>query len=55
MLYKLDNKWYIVDYKTNSDSEGLDELYEGQLNAYKKALKEINNIDAESYIYHIDK
>ncbi|MCR5350601.1 MAG: UvrD-helicase domain-containing protein [Acholeplasmatales bacterium] len=55
LLYKLDGKWYIVDYKTNFESKGLDDLYEGQLNAYKKAIKEIDNIEAEAYIYHIDK
>ncbi len=55
LIYKLDDKWYIVDYKTNYADKDLDEVYEGQLNAYKKALKETKGIDAEAYIYHINK
>ena len=53
LLYVLDGKYFIVDYKTNYESKNLDKEYEKQLNAYKKALKTINNIDAEAYIYHI--
>jgi ATP-dependent exoDNAse (exonuclease V) beta subunit len=53
LLYELDGKWYIVDYKTNYESSGLDKEYENQLKAYKDALKEIHNIDADAYIYHI--
>lgn len=53
LLYELDGKWYIVDYKTNFESSGLDKEYENQLKAYKDALKEIHNIDADAYIYHI--
>jgi ATP-dependent exoDNAse (exonuclease V) beta subunit len=53
LLYVLDGKYFIVDYKTNYESKNLDKEYEKQLNAYKRALKTINNIDAEAYIYHI--
>ncbi len=53
LLYELDGKWFIVDYKTNFENKNLDKEYEKQLNAYKKALKTIKNIDAEAYIYHI--
>ena len=53
LLYELDGKWFIVDYKTNYESNNLDKEYENQLNAYKKALKTICGIDAEAYIYHI--
>ena len=55
LIYKTNDKWYIVDYKTNLDSKDLDIVYEGQLEAYKKALKETMGIDAEAYIYHINK
>ena len=53
LLYVYNNKWYIVDYKTNYESDNLDKEYENQLNAYKEALKKNKNIDAEAYIYHI--
>ncbi|MBR6072415.1 MAG: UvrD-helicase domain-containing protein [Acholeplasmatales bacterium] len=53
LLYELDGKWFIVDYKTNYEDDDLDNEYKNQLNAYKKALKRIENIDAEAYIYHI--
>lgn len=55
LIYKKDGNWFIVDYKTNYADKDLDEVYEAQLNAYKKALKEIKGIDAEAYIYHINK
>jgi len=53
LLYELNCKWFIVDYKTNYEQNNLDKEYENQLNAYKKALKIIYNIDAEAFIYHI--
>ena len=53
LLYKKDNKWFIVDYKTNLDPSELDKKYENQLEAYKKAL-EYQGINAEAYIYHIE-
>ena len=54
LLYELNGKYYIVDYKTNLDGKDLEKEYKNQLEAYKKALKTIENIDAETYIYHID-
>ena len=53
LFYKVGNKYYIVDYKTNYDGENLDQRYEAQLKAYQKAVKEIEGIDAETRIYHI--
>lgn len=53
LLYKKDNKWFIVDYKTNLDDKELDKKYENQLEGYKKALSS-QGIEAEAYIYHID-
>jgi len=53
-LYKKDGEYHIIDYKTNRNDEGLDEHYKPQLDAYKKALKEIKDIDVkDAYIYHI--
>ena len=54
LLYIKDGKYYIVDYKTNFDSSNLEEKYKSQLEAYKNALKKIKDIDATTYIYHID-
>ena len=39
LLYKKNNEWFIVDYKTNLDPSELDKKYENQLEAYKKALQ----------------
>lgn len=54
LLYKLNDKYYIVDYKTNYDDDNLDEKYALQLEAYKKAIKDIIGVDATARIYHID-
>ena len=53
LLYKKDDKWFIVDYKTNFDPKELDKKYENQLEGYKKALS-TQGIEASAYIYHID-
>ena len=53
LLYKKQDKWFIVDYKTNLDDKELDKKYENQLDGYKKALSS-QGIKAEAYIYHID-
>ena len=54
LFYKLGDQYYIVDYKTNYDDTNLDITYENQLEAYKKAVKNIMGIDAAARIYHID-
>ena len=54
LLYKLGDKYYIVDYKTNYDGTDLDNKYEKQLEAYQKAIKDIEGIDTTARIYHID-
>lgn len=53
VLYRKGDDWHIIDYKTNAESEGLDEKYEEQLNAYIKAVKVITGNDADAGIYHI--
>lgn len=53
LLYIYENKYYIVDYKTNIDDEKLEETYSKQLEAYRKALKISLGVDAVTYIYHI--
>ena len=54
LMYKLNDKYYIVDYKTNLDDTDLDQKYANQLAAYQKAAKEVAHIDAIARIYHID-
>ena len=54
LFYRIGDKYYIVDYKTNFDDTDLDTKYANQLEAYQKAVKEIDNIDATARIYHID-
>ena len=51
-----ENKWHIIDYKTNKESSvnELEKEYIKQLNEYVKAFKVINNLDADAHIYHID-
>lgn len=54
LLYVKDGRYYVVDYKTNSNLQGLTAHYQPQLDGYKKALKDGFNIDCEARIYHID-
>lgn len=55
VIYKKDDKWHIIDYKTNVDGTNLDAKYKGQLDAYKKAFYEITGEKVEdALIYHID-
>lgn len=53
-IYYVDNKWHIVDYKTNANGHGLDEVYKEQLNSYINAFKELTGMDADAKTYHID-
>lgn len=54
LIYKKNDKWRIIDYKTNAEAEGLDYKYSDQLNAYKNAFLSMTGENAEAYIYHID-
>lgn len=54
LYYVKDGKYYIIDYKTNSNDKDLDKVYSNQLNAYKEAIKKALNVEAEARIYHID-
>lgn len=53
-IYCIDNEWHIVDYKTNADGHGLDNVYREQLNSYIDAFKELTGLDADAKTYHID-
>ena len=54
VVYRKGKQWFIVDYKTNSDPDDLDEIYAGQLEAYKKAFLAFSKETAMTMIYHID-
>jgi len=52
-IYKADGKYHIIDYKTGEQTTGLDEKYQGQLDAYKKAFKAATGQEADAHTYHI--
>ena len=53
LVYKMDGRWFIVDYKTNADGSNLDAHYRNQLEAYKKAFLAMTGEEAEARIYHM--
>ena len=52
-IYKADGKYHIIDYKTGEQTTGLDEKYQGQLDAYKQAFKAATGQEADTHTYHI--
>ncbi|MBQ2657619.1 MAG: UvrD-helicase domain-containing protein [Erysipelotrichaceae bacterium] len=54
VVYRKDDRWHIVDYKTNADPNDLDEKYREQLNAYVKAFRQMTGNEVDALIYHID-
>ena len=54
LIYLKDDRWQIVDYKTNFEATELDQKYVGQLEAYQSAFKQIMKEDARVGIYHIE-
>ena len=54
VLYRKGDSWHIIDYKTNAESEGLELIYENQLNAYIEAVKVAAGVDADARIYHLE-
>ena len=53
VVYRKNNSWHIIDYKTNADPSNLDEHYQEQLSSYIKAFKVMTGEDADAMIYHI--
>ena len=54
LIYNADGKLHIIDWKTNRDGEGLSEHYQGQLEAYREAVKRMLGEETEdALIYHI--
>ncbi len=54
VVYCKNGEWHIVDYKTNTDADDLDEKYQEQLSAYIEAFRELTGNTADAMIYHID-
>ena len=54
LLYRCDDAWQIIDYKTNAERKQLAEKYVEQLAAYTEAVREIAGVQAAAGIYHID-
>ena len=54
VIYRKNDKWHIVDYKTNADDSDLDKQYESQLSAYTEAFKATTGEDADAAVYHIN-
>lgn len=60
IIYRKDEKWHIVDWKTNKEGENLDVKYASQMEAYKTAFRTIFeddpdvDTDVDAHTYHID-
>jgi ATP-dependent exoDNAse (exonuclease V) beta subunit len=54
VVYRIDDQWFILDYKTNADAHDLDVKYQEQLAAYVEAFRDLTGNTAKSLIYHID-
>lgn len=54
VLYKKDERWHIVDYKTNADPSDLDEKYQEQMKAYVAAFREMCGEEADARVYHVE-
>ena len=53
LVYCLEGRWHIVDYKTNEDGSDLDKVYRQQLEAYRDAFRRLTGQEADVRIYHI--
>lgn len=53
-VYRINNNWFIIDYKTTADPDDLDLKYQEQLSAYTDAFKSLTGNTAKALIYHIE-
>lgn len=53
LVYRIGDRWNIIDYKTNLEGDLLNEKYENQLVAYKVAFKELTGCKADAMVYHV--
>jgi ATP-dependent exoDNAse (exonuclease V) beta subunit len=51
LLYKKDDKWYLIDFKTDKTLRA-HHIYEIQLQTYQWMVKQLYNIDAQAFIYY---
>ena len=54
VVYRIADRWFILDYKTNADPNDLDVKYREQLCAYVEAFRDLTGHTATPLIYHID-
>ena len=55
LVYKDENGWHIIDWKTNADNADLDSHYKSQLDLYSEAFEKISGEAVkDAKIYHID-
>ncbi len=54
VVYKKEGGWHIIDYKTNADSDDLDQKYQEQMKAYVDAFSSMTGETADAKVYHID-
>ncbi|TDP60550.1 3'-5' exonuclease [Aminicella lysinilytica] len=54
VVYPKCNAWHIIDYKTDADTEDINQKHQKQLSDYTTAFKAITGNDADASIYHID-
>lgn len=54
VVYRKGSSWYVVDYKTNADPYGLDQLYRDQLAAYRDSINQLLGVKVTAiHTYHI--
>ena len=53
VVYRKGDTWFVVDYKTNAEPYGLDQVYQDQMTAYRSAMKQLFGEVADVHTYHI--
>ena len=54
VVYRKGKAWFVVDYKTDSNPYGLDQVHKKQMNAYRRAVRKLLGAKkAEVHTYHI--
>lgn len=53
LIYKDNESWHIIDYKTNADDCNLEQKYKSQLDSYRYAFNLLTGKDASAKILHL--
>ena len=53
VVYRKGDRWHVIDYKTNAEPCGLDQVYQDQLDAYRSAMRQLFGTIADVHTYHI--